>query len=149
MDVGDGRKLVRRRLGRGDEAGDRLGRGREDEHPAREGVQVVQPELEARRDAEVAAAAADSPEEVRMSVGIDAQDPTVGDHHLCRQQRIDGQPVLPDEIPHAPTQRDPTEPHRACVPEPGGQAVDSHGRRVLSRREARLGPRRASLDIDL
>ena len=46
--------------------GDRLGRRRQDEHPADDRRQLVQPELEPGRDAEVAAAAADRPEQVRV-----------------------------------------------------------------------------------
>ena len=66
--VGDGGQLFRRGIRGGDEPGDHLGRRRQDQHAAHDLVERVQPELEARGDAEVAAAAADGPEQVGVRV---------------------------------------------------------------------------------
>ena len=50
---------------------------------------LVQLELERRRDAEIPAAAADRPEEIGMLVGIRARDGAVGEHHLRRAQVVE------------------------------------------------------------
>ena len=67
--VGDRRQLVRRGLRLGDEGGDHVRRRRQHEHPADDRADRVQAELEPGGDAEVAAAAADRPEQVRMGLG--------------------------------------------------------------------------------
>jgi hypothetical protein len=95
-DVGDGRQLLGRGLRLGDEPGDDLGGGRQDQHAAHNRRDRVQPELEPGRHPEVAAAAADRPEQVRMPLVIDAQQPAVGGHDLGGQQVVDGQAVLSD-----------------------------------------------------
>ena len=66
-DVGDRRELLGRRLGGGDEPGDRVRASRAGSSiPPTIVGDLVQPELEPGRDAEVAAAAADRPEQVRV-----------------------------------------------------------------------------------
>src|SRR5262245_29658038 len=67
-EVGDRRDLVGRLLGRLDEAGDRRRRRGQDEHPAGGGLERMEPIFEPSRDAEVAAAAADRPEEVGVAL---------------------------------------------------------------------------------
>ena len=101
-DVGDRRQLLGRRLGGRDEARDRVrGRGQE-QHPADDLGQRVQPELEPRHDAEVAAAAADRPEQVRArGPSSTVADLAVGRHDLGREQVVDRQPVLAHEVADA------------------------------------------------
>ena len=82
------------RLGGRHEAGDGLGRRGQDEHAARDRVQRVELELEARDDAEVAAAAADRPEEVRVALVVDLQDPAVGENDLGGEQVVVVRPCL-------------------------------------------------------
>ena len=70
-DVGDRRELLGSGLGRRDEARDRVGGGRQEEHPAVRVAEFVEPVLEAGHDADVAAAAADRPEQVGLVRGVD------------------------------------------------------------------------------
>ena len=143
-DVRDRRQLVGRGLGRGDEPGDRLGRGGQDQHAADDRLeQVVQPELEPGGDAEVAAAAADRPEQVRVRARVDAQELAVGGHDLGREQRVDRQAVLAHEVADAAAERDAADADRAGVAEAGRQAVRGGGRRCTRRRSGRSRPRRS------
>ena len=87
----------------------------------------MEPELEARDDAEVAAAAADRPEEVRVALVVDLQDPAVGEDDLGGEQVVDRQALLADEMPDAAAGRQPAETDGARVAEADGQAV--RGRR--------------------
>ena len=148
-DVGDGRQLVGRRLGRRDEPGDGLGRRGQDQHPAVRLGHVVEPVLEARHDPEVAAAAADRPEQVRMVLGVDQQALAVGGHHLGRQHVVDRQPELAHEVADAATERDPADPDRPRVAEPDRQAVRRERPGHLRGGQPGLGPRRPALDVDV
>ena len=58
----------------------------QDQHPADDRVDLVQPELEARSDAEVAAAATNRPEQVRVLLGVHMQQLAVRGHELGGQQ---------------------------------------------------------------
>ena len=120
------------------------GVGRQDQHAADDRVDLVQPELEPGRDAEVAAAAADRPEQVRVRLGVHAQELAVGGHDLGGQQVVDRQAVLADEVADAAAQGDPADPDRAGVAEPGRQAVGARRGRVLAARSARSRPRRCA-----
>ena len=74
------------------------GRRRQEERAAKDGLDRVQLELEAGDDAEVAAAPADRPEEVRMVVRIGREwGRTIGRHDLDGLQRVDGEAVFADE----------------------------------------------------
>ena len=112
-------------------------------------VDRVQPELEPGRHAEVAAPAADRPEEVRMRLGIRAHQPAVRGHDLGSQQVVDRQAVLADEISDPAAQREPANADRAGIAEPGRQAVGCRRVGVLAGSQARLGPGGASFGIDL
>ena len=72
---------------------------RQDQHAADDPRDLVEPELEARRDAEVAAAAADRPEQVGVG-GLRRRDAgrAVGGHELGGEQRVDRHAVLADEV---------------------------------------------------
>ena len=115
----------------------------QDQHAAEDRADLVQPELEARRDAEVAAAPADRPEQVGVVVGIDAQQLAVGGHDLGGEQVVDRQAVLADEEADAAAERDAADPDRAGVAEAGGQAVLAGRRRCTRPRSARSRPRRS------
>jgi hypothetical protein len=64
----------------------------------------MHPEQERRDDAEVAAAAADRPEQVGVLVGISTDDRAVGQHHLGLQQAVDAEPMLAGEMADAAAQ---------------------------------------------
>ena len=82
-------------------------------------------------------------------LGIDALELAVGGHDVSRQQGVDGQAVLADEIADAAAERDPADPDGTGVPEARRQAVGRGGRRVLHRGQSGLGPGRPTLDIDV
>ena len=148
-DVGDRRQLLGRRLGRRDEAGNGVRGGRQQQHPADDPGQLVEPIVEAGHDAEVAPATADRPEQVGMVVGVDLEKPSVGGDDLGAEQIVDRQTELAHEIADAATDRDPADPDRSGVAEPGRQAVRADGRRVFGGGQPALGPRRAAVDVDV
>ena len=90
---------------------------RQDQQPADDTRQLVQPELEPRHDAEVAAAATDRPEEVRLVLLVDDADGPVGGHDLGGQQAVDRQAVLPDQVADPAAGRDPADPDGAGIAE--------------------------------
>jgi hypothetical protein len=69
-------------------------------------------------DAEVAAAAADRPKQLRMGLVVDVQQLAVGGHHLGGQQAVDGQAVLSDQVPDAAAEGVPPIPTEAVSPNP-------------------------------
>src|SRR5690606_21423846 len=109
----------------------------------------VQPVLEPGHDAEVATAAAERPEEIRMRLGIDAQKLAVRGDDFSRQERVDRQAVLAYKVPDPTAQRDSANPDRGGIAEPGREAMRSHCHGVFTRGQTRLSPRRAPFDIDL
>jgi hypothetical protein len=109
----------------------------------------VQAELEAGDDAEVAAAAAQRPEQLRVAVSVGAQPPAVGAHDLDGQQVVDRQPVLADQVADPAGQGDPPDPDRGGVAEPGRQAALGRRGGVLAGGQAGLGPGGARLGVDL
>ena len=99
-------------------------------------------ELERRDDAEVAAAAAQRPEQVGVLRLVCRDDAAVGQHDVGRQQVVDRQPVLAGEVADAAAERQAAdagrrdEPARHGQPEgmrgvidvaPHAAAVDAHG----------------------
>ena len=138
--VRDRREVLGRGRRGGDEAGDRVRRRRQDQEPAHDLGQGMEPELEAGHHAEVAAAAADRPEQVRVPFVVDLEDRPVRGHDLGGQQAVDRQPVLADEVADAAARRDPAEPDRAGVAEAGGEAALGRRRRVARPPSARCRP---------
>ena len=109
----------------------------------------MEAELQPRGDPEVAAAAAQGPEEIGVVVGVHAQELTVGGHDVGGEQVVDREAVLAREEADTAGQRDPADPDRARVAEPGREAVRAGRGGVLARGQPGLGPGRASLGIDL
>ena len=126
-----------------------VGRGRQDEDAAGELRDVVQLEAQPRDDAEVAAAAADRPEQVGVPLGVDLQHPAVGGHDLGRQELVDRHPVLADEEADAAAERDAADADRAGVAEAGGEPVRAGGGGVLARGQAAAGPGGAAREVDV
>ena len=147
--VGDGRELVRRSVGLLDERGDRLGGRGQDQDAAHDRAQLLQPVLEPGGDAEVAATAADCPEQIRVRLGVDEQDLAVGGHDLGREQRVDREAVLPGEKADAAAEGDPADADGARVAEPGRQSMGAGRIGVLPRRQPGPRPRGATFDVDL
>ena len=110
---------------------------------------VVQLEAQPRDDAEVAAAAADRPEQVGVPLGVDLQHPAVGGHDLGRQQLVDGHAVLADEEADPAAERDAADADRAGVAEAGGEPVLAGGGRVLAGGEAAAGPGGAARKVEV
>jgi hypothetical protein len=71
-DVGDERELFRSGFRRLHEGVDRVGRRGQDQHAADDRAHLVEPEPDVRHDAEVAAAAADCPEQIGVRLGVHA-----------------------------------------------------------------------------
>ena len=133
-----------------------LGRARRDRHEAAQDVpgrrheqraaedlaDRVELELEAGDDAEVAAAAAHRPEQVRVRVLAGGDLAAVGRDDLDRHERIDGQAVLAHQPADPATERQAGDADRARVAERRREPVGGRGVRVLARRSGRAAPRR-------
>ncbi len=100
----------------------------------------MQPEPEGRDDAEIAAAAADRPEQVRVLLRARMHDRAVGRHQLGREQVVDRQPVLARDPAEAAAERQPGDP---------GRRVDArrHGEPVELRLAVDIAERRAGIDL--
>lgn len=109
----------------------------------------MQPELEAGRHPEVAATAADGPEQVGVVVLVHHQQFAVGRDDLRGQQIVDGHSVLAGQVTDAATQGDAPDPDEAAVAESGREPVLRGGFGVLARGDAGLGPGGTGLDVDL
>ena len=72
----------------------------------------MEPVLERRGDAEVAAAAAERPEQVGVALVGHRQDLAVRRHELASQQVVDGEPVLAHQPTEPTAEREPSDPGR-------------------------------------
>src|SRR4029450_6495739 len=68
---------------------------------------------------------------------------------LSREQVVDREPVLADEVADPAAERDPPDADRARVPQADAEPVRRGGVREFGRGETRLGPSGAFLDIDV
>jgi hypothetical protein len=109
----------------------------------------VEPVLEPRHDADVAAPAADRPEQVRLVAGVDAPQPAVGRDDVRGEQVVDRQAVLPDEVADPAAGRDPADADGAGVAEADRETVGIGGGRDVDGRRAGLGPGRPRRRVDL
>ena len=100
-------------------------------------VDLVQGELEGGDHAEVAAAAADGPEQVRVLTGRGPPHPAVGGDHLGRDQVVDAEPVFAGQPAHAAAQREPG--HAGVADQPGGHGQPV-GRAAASRSASSAPP---------
>ena len=80
------------------------------QHDRADRVQVV---LERGGDAEVAAAAAQAPEQLRLRAGVDAQPLPVGGDQVDRAQVVDGEPVPAHQVPEPAAQRHSADARRS------------------------------------
>ncbi len=148
-DIGNRGELVWGGFRLCDKAGNDLGRRRQDEHPAHDRVDFVQPELETGGHAKVPAAAAERPEQVGVVTGVHMQEPAVCGDDFGGQQAVDGETVLADQVAHTAAQCDPADAHRAGVAEPEGQAVGVCHGSELTGGQTRLNPGRAVSGVDV
>ena len=120
---------------------DRVERRRE----ADDRAQRLQREGERRHDAEVPAAAAERPEQVRVRVGGRRADLAVGAHDLRLDQRVDREPVLAPHPAVAAAQRESGDARCRTLRRPARRVrrPASRGRRrPTARRPARTASRR-------
>ena len=103
-----------------------------EDHPDR-----IEAELEAGHDAEVAAAAADGPEQVGVLLLARGDEPALGGDDLDRDERIDGQAVLAHQPADAATERQAGQADAAGVAE---RASRGRGRRPPPCTRPRSGP---------
>ena len=142
-------QLLGRARGDRDEAPEDVGGRRQHECATEHHPDRVELELEARHDPEVAATAADRPEEVLVLVRIGGQQPAVGGHDLDRLEGIDRQTELPNEEADTAAERQPGDADRPGVPEGRCETMGSGGFRVLPGRHAGLDPRGLPLGVDV
>ena len=83
---------------------------REEDHSAEHGVDGLQLILEGRHDAEISAAAAQGPEQVRVFIGAGADEFAVGGHDLEGSNVVDGEAVLSDQPAGAAAERQARDP---------------------------------------
>ena len=116
-----------------------------DERARADGVQA---ELELGDDPEVAAAAAQSPEQLGMLVGADAQDLAGGGHERVRDDVVAGQSVLTGQPAHAAAERQAADAGVRDVAGGRRQPVGLRGAVQRAQRRAALHPRAARDRID-
>ena len=115
------------------------------------GPSVVEPEMELGDDAEVAAAAPQTPEEVGVLVGRRGDDPAVGGDDLGLEQVVAHEAELALEPAAAAAEREARDPgrRRPGRPSPRGRAPASrHRSRPTSRRPRRVAMRAVGSTVD-
>ena len=117
--------------------------------PPRTSVHGLKLIAEARHHAEVAAAAPDRPEQLGVRRRVHMEDLAVRRDDLGRENVIDRQTVLSDQVSDATAERDAADTHRSCVSKSGRQAVHACSRGVLGGTQARFRPRGAADRIDV
>jgi hypothetical protein len=101
----------------------------------------MQAERERRDDAEVAATAADRPEEVGVLVGARADALAVREDHLRLEQVVDREPELPGQVAKSAAEREAADAG-------GGDDAARRREAVLAGGLVDLGPRAAAADAD-
>ena len=110
------------------------------DHPAVHRGHRVSLVLETGGDAEVAAAAAQGPEQVRVVLGAGHDDLAVGGDDLDRQQVVDGEAVLAHQPAFPAAQGQARDTGAGDHPAGGGQPVDGRGPVELLPGGPGLGP---------
>src|SRR5204863_7859773 len=121
----------------------------QDEHASDDLVDLLQSELEPGDDTEVAAAAADRPEQVGVRLVVDPQHLTASGDDVGRHHVVDGEAVLAGQVADAAAQREAADPYRTGVAEAHRETVLSGRSGELGGGEAGLGPGRAASDVDV
>jgi len=100
-------------------------------------------------DPEVAAAAADRPEEIRVAPLVDLKQAAVGRDQLGREHAVDCEPVLAHEVADAAAQGETADPDRGGVPERDREPVPAGSHGDLSGSQAGLRGGDAGVAVDL
>src|SRR5262245_9108860 len=108
----------------------------------------MQSEVESRCDAEVATASTDRPKQVGMRIGVRVDELAVGGHDVGREQIVDRQTVLADEVADASSESQTTDPDRPRIPEGRCQTMLRGDFRVVAGCDASAYPGRATFDVD-
>ena len=109
----------------------------------------VQPILERRDDTEVAAAAAEGPEQLLVLPLAGGQGPAVGGDDLGREQVVAGQANAASEVADPAAEREPPNAGRGDDAASGGQSVGVGCVVECSPRRSTLSPRRPAFGINL
>ena len=106
--------------------------------------------LEGRDDAEVTAAAAQRPEEIRLALGVRLDDGAVGEHDRSCDEVVDRKAARPRQVAHSAAKREPADARSADDPDRHGQAVLVRGvEDILEQRTAAdTGQARGRVDGD-
>ena len=124
------------------------GPARREHRELHERADLVEPELELGDDAEVAATAAQRPEEIGV-LGLARPDPAaVGKHDLRRFEVVDRQPVQPAEPAPSTAESEPADTRVAHRPGRHGEAVLLAGGVELTEGGAAADAGAASLRVD-
>ena len=99
-------------------------------------------------DPEVAAAAAQPPEELRLGLGVDVHPLAVGGHQVDGEQVVHGQAVLAHEVPEPAAERQPADAGVADDAARGGEPERLGGAVELAPEEPAGRPRGARRRID-
>ena len=110
-----------------------------DHRPGVIGVHRVHLEQERGDDAEVAAAAANGPEQVGVLLGIGGHEPAVGQHHVHFEDVVDGEAAFAGEMTEPAAQRQPADAG-------GRDDAGRHGIAERVRRVIDIAPRAAAFD---
>jgi hypothetical protein len=108
----------------------------------------MEPQRERRHDAEVAAPAAERPEQVRVLILARGDDAAVRQHDLRGQQVVDREPVLAGEIPVPSAERQPAHPGRRDDPRGRRKPERVGGAVEIGQQRSTLDRRRPSAGID-
>ncbi len=112
-------------------------------------IERVEPELQPRGDAEVAAAAAEPPEELLVSVGAGVDDGSVRRDDLRSHEVVAGQAVLGRQVADPAAEREARDPGRADDAARSDEAEGLRGGVEVEPRRTTLGPGDACAGVHL
>src|SRR5262249_48837033 len=104
--------------------------------------------LESSHDAKVTASTPDCPEEIRMRVGVDLEQVAVCSDNFGRQKIVNGHTKFSYQESDTATERDPANPNRASITEPGSKTMRPCRFCEFARCQARLCPGRACFHVN-
>jgi len=126
----------------------RSGPGPEDRPGHDNRTDSAQPELELGDDSEVAAAPADSPEQIRVLGGTRPHEVTASGNHVHRQQLVDGEPVLAHQPAQAAAEGQAGDTGMGHNPRRRREPVPLRGAVKIAEQRPGLHARRASFGIN-
>ena len=117
--------------------------------PASTVVSGMAAERELRDDPEVAAAAAQRPEELGLALGVRLDDRAVGEHDGRRHEVVDRQAHAARQVPHAAAERQPADSRGADDPDGDRQAVLMRRLEDVLEQRPAADPRHLRRGVDL